>query len=210
MGFKLFQMDVKSAFLNENLKEAVYVKQPPSFEDVDFPHHVLKLDKSLYGLKQAPRAWYEKLSKFLMENGFKRRKIDNTLFLKTRVSSLLIVQMYVDDLIFRATFESLCEEFGKLMGSKFEMSLMGELRFFLGLQIKQASQGTMICQEKYIKELLKKYNMGDAEPINTLIGTSSKIYNDELRPFTTKKCQKTTASVVFLGKSDENPSLFFI
>lgn len=89
--YKLFQMGVKSAFLNGNLKEEVYVKQPPGFEDVDLPNHVLKLDKALYGVKQAPRAWYERLSKFLLENGFKRGKIDNTLFLKSRGKELLIV-----------------------------------------------------------------------------------------------------------------------
>ena len=81
MGFKLYQMDVKSAFLNGDLKEKVYVKQPPGFEDVELPNHVFKLNKALYGLKQAPRAWYERLSKFLLKNGFKRGKIDNTLFL---------------------------------------------------------------------------------------------------------------------------------
>lgn len=84
MEFKLFQMDVKNAFLNGYLKEEVYVKQPLDFVDVDYPNHVLKLGKALYGLKQAPIAWYERLSKFLLENGFKGGKIDNTLFLKTR------------------------------------------------------------------------------------------------------------------------------
>lgn len=142
---KLFHIDVKSAFLNGNLKEEVYVKKSPGFEDSELLDHVLKLDKSLYGLKQAPRAWYERLSKFLLTNEFKRGNVDNTLFLKTRGKELLIVQVYVDDIIFGATSDDLCKEFAELMSSEFEMSMMGELTFFLGLQIKQSSQGTSIC-----------------------------------------------------------------
>ncbi|XP_070056495.1 uncharacterized protein [Nicotiana tomentosiformis] len=146
MEFKLFQMDVKSAFLNGFLKEEVFIKQPSRFECHEYPEHVFKLDKSLYGLKQAPREWYERLSKFLLENGFTREKIDNTLFLKKRGKNLLIVQVYVDDIIFGATNDSLCEEFAKLMGSEFERSMMGELNFFLGLQVKQTPKVIMISQ----------------------------------------------------------------
>jgi len=100
MEFKLYQMDVKSAFLNGYLKEEVYVMQPPSFENSEFPNHVFKLDKALYSLKQAPRAWYERLLNFLLENDFRRGKVDNTLFLKTKGEYLLIVHVYVDDIIF--------------------------------------------------------------------------------------------------------------
>ncbi|KAH0751737.1 hypothetical protein KY285_004885 [Solanum tuberosum] len=132
MGFKLFQMDVKSAFLNGDLKEKVYVKQPPRFEDADHPNHVFKLNKDLYGLKQTPRSWYERLPKFLLKNGFKRGKIYNTLFLMKREQKLFIIQVYVDDIIFGATSEYLCEEIATLMGNEFEMSMMGELNFFLG------------------------------------------------------------------------------
>ena len=140
MGFKLYQMDVMSAFLNGDLKE-VFVKNPPRFDDVELLEHVFKLNKALYGLKQAPRAWYERLPKFMLKNGFKGGKIDNTLFLLKREQELLIIQVYVDDIIFGATSEHLCEEFSSLMGKEFEMSMMGELTFFLGLQIKQSSNG---------------------------------------------------------------------
>ena len=99
------------------------------------PNHVFKLDKALYGLKQAPRAWYERLSNFLSENGFRRGKVDNTLFLRIKGEHLLIVQVYVDDIIFGATHGNLWNEFSKMMRSEFEMSMMGELNFFLGLQI---------------------------------------------------------------------------
>ena len=106
-NFKLFQMDVKSAFLNGFINEEVYVEQPPGFEDPNFSNHVFKLSKALYGLKQAPRAWYERLSKFLIEKGFNRGKVDTTLFIKVKGNDILIVQLYVGDVIFGATNESL-------------------------------------------------------------------------------------------------------
>jgi uncharacterized membrane protein YciS (DUF1049 family) len=136
--------------------------------------HVFKLTKALYGLKQAPRAWYERLSTFLLENDFSRGKIDTTLFRKTHKHDLLIVQVYVDDIIFGATNEIMCEEFSNLMQSEFEMSMMGELRFFLGLQIKQLEDGIFICQEKYIKDLLKKYKMNEAKIMSTPMHPSIK------------------------------------
>ena len=123
---------IKSAFLNGFIEEEVYVEQPPDFESFNFPNHVFKLSKALYGLKQAPRAWYERLSNFLLEKGFLRL----TLFIKKTKNDLLIVQIYVDDIIFGATNHCLCEEFSKLMQGEFQMSVMGELKFFLGLQIK--------------------------------------------------------------------------
>ena len=129
-------------------------------------NHVLKLDKALYGLKQAPRAWYERLSNFLLENGFRRGKVDNTMFLKSKGEHLLIVQIYLDDIIFGATHNDLCNEFSKMM-SEFEMSMMGELNFFLGLQIKKTSNGTIIHQQKYVNELLKRFGMDSVKPIDT-------------------------------------------
>jgi len=122
-------MDVKSAFINGYLKEEVHVMQPPGFESNEFPNHIFKLDKVLYGLKQAPRDWYERLLNFLLENGFKRGKVDNTLFLKSKGEHLLIVQVYIDDIMSRATHNNLCDEFSKMMRSQFEISMMGELIF---------------------------------------------------------------------------------
>ena len=112
--FKLFQMDVKSAFLNGLISEEVYVEQPPGFESHEFPNHVFKLTKALYGLKQAPRAWYERLSGFLLEKSFTRGKIDTTLFTETKNDDLLIVQIYVDDIIFGSTNKNMCSEFSNL------------------------------------------------------------------------------------------------
>jgi hypothetical protein len=114
-GFKLYQMDVKSAFLNRLIKEEVYVEQPPDFKDSEYPNHVYKLSKAFYGLKQAPRAWYECLRDFHITNGFKVGKADPTLFSKTIAKDLFICQIYVDDIIFGCTNKSTCEEFSRIM-----------------------------------------------------------------------------------------------
>ncbi|GJY59013.1 putative ribonuclease H-like domain-containing protein [Tanacetum coccineum] len=138
--FVVYQMDVKSAFLYGKIKEEVYVCQPPGFEDPDFPDRVYKVEKALYGLHQAPRAWYETLSTYLLDNGFQRGKIDKTLFIKRHKGDILLVQVYVDDIIFGSTKKELCNAFKKLMHEKFQMSSMGELTFFLGLQAKTVNR----------------------------------------------------------------------
>jgi hypothetical protein len=143
-GFKLYQMDVKSAFLNGPIKEEVYVEQPPDFEDSEYPNHVYKLSKALYGLKQAPRAWYECLRDFLVTNGFKVGKADPTLFTKIVAKDLFVCQIYVDDIIFGSANKWTCEEFSRIMIQKFEISMMGELKYFLGFQIKQLQEGTFM------------------------------------------------------------------
>ena len=128
-NFKVYQMDVKSAFLNGELEEEVYVEQPPGFENQDCLDFVYFLFKALYGLKQAPRTWYDTLSLFLLENGFTRGVIDKTLFHKMHNNDLILVQVYVDDIIFGSTNDNLCKRFSKLMQSKYEMSMMGVLAF---------------------------------------------------------------------------------
>jgi hypothetical protein len=130
-GFKLHQMDVKSAFLNGVLEEEVYVRHPPGFESEKYPHRVYKLRKALYGLKQAPRAWYGSLRGFLFERGFEMGKVDQTLFLLRQGRDILIVQVYVDDILFGGLSNSLVARFAEDMSREFEMSMMGELQFFL-------------------------------------------------------------------------------
>ncbi|GJV91068.1 retrovirus-related pol polyprotein from transposon TNT 1-94 [Tanacetum coccineum] len=147
MGFIVYQMDVKSAFLYGTIEEEVYVCQPPGFEDPQFPDKVYKVEKALYGLHQAPRAWYETLSTYLLENGFRRGTIDKTLFIKKDKGDILLVQVYVDDIIFGSTKKSLCVEFEQMMHKRFQMSSMGELTFFLGLQVKQKDDGIFISQD---------------------------------------------------------------
>ncbi|GJR04563.1 putative ribonuclease H-like domain-containing protein [Tanacetum coccineum] len=148
--FVVYQMDVKSDFLYGKIEEEVYVCQPPGFEDPDFPDRVYKVEKALYGLHQAPRAWYETLSTYLLENRFQRGHIDKTLFIKRDQGDILIVQVYVDDIIFGSTKKKLCIEFEKMMHKKFQMSSIGELTFFLGLQVKQKEDGIFISQDKYM------------------------------------------------------------
>ncbi|GJU21938.1 retrovirus-related pol polyprotein from transposon TNT 1-94 [Tanacetum coccineum] len=167
MNFKVYQIDVKSAFLNGKLKEEVYVKQPPSFESSEFPNYVYKLDKAIYRLKQAPRVWYETLSTFLIQNKFTRGRIDNILFIYKSKGDVLLVQVYVDHIIFGLTSYRLCKQFEKLMIKKFEMSMMGELTYFLGPQIKQDDKGISIFQEQYTRNLLKKYEISDSSLVKT-------------------------------------------
>ncbi|KAJ9547459.1 hypothetical protein OSB04_020002 [Centaurea solstitialis] len=177
-GFKVFQMDVKSAFLNGKLKEEVYVKLPPGFESAQYPNHVYFLDKALYGLKQAPRVWYKRLSTFLISNGFHRGTTDITLFYKKHDDDILLVQIYVDDIIFGSTDLSMCKDFESLMQKEFEMSMMGELNFFLGLQVKQCTEGIFINQSKYVNDLLKKYKLHDASPMRIPMAPGLKLHKD--------------------------------
>ncbi|KAK1605225.1 hypothetical protein QYE76_028898 [Lolium multiflorum] len=166
-NFKLQQMDVKSAFLNGPLHEEVYVKQPPGFEDLNFPNHVYKLDKALYGLKQAPRAWYEHLKELLVDRGFDVGLIDPTLFTKRVNGELFVCQLYVDDIIFGSTNQAFNDEFSKLMTDRFEMSMMGEMKFFLGFEIKQLREGTFINQAKYLQDMLKRFKMTELKGVAT-------------------------------------------
>jgi len=160
-------MDVNSAFPNGVISEEVYIKQPPCFEDLKHLEHVYKLKKSLFGLKQTPKALYDRLSNFLIENDFKRGQVDTTLFRRTLEKDILIVQIYVDDIIFGSTNASLCKKFSKLMHDEFEMRMMRELKFFLGIQINQGKDGVYVHQSKYTKELLKKFKLDDCKEMNT-------------------------------------------
>ncbi|GJW83487.1 putative ribonuclease H-like domain-containing protein [Tanacetum coccineum] len=159
MGFMVYQMDVKSAFLYGRIDEEVYVTQPKGFVDPQHPKKVYKVVKALYGLHQAPRAWYATLSTFLLKHGYRRGTIDKTLFLKKHKRDIILVQVYVDDIIFGSTKKAWCDEFEALMKGEFEMSAMGELTFFLGLQVQQRPDGIFISQDKYVQEILKKFDL---------------------------------------------------
>ncbi|GJY28103.1 putative ribonuclease H-like domain-containing protein, partial [Tanacetum coccineum] len=143
-GFIVYQMDMKSAFLYGTIDEEVYVSQPLGFVDPKFPKKVYKVVKALYDLHQAPKAWYATLSTFLLKNGYRRGTIDKTFFIKKDKNDIMLVRVYVDDIIFGSTKRSWCDEFEALMKSRFQMSSMGELTFFLGLQVKQKEDGIFI------------------------------------------------------------------
>nr|GEX91189.1 putative ribonuclease H-like domain-containing protein [Tanacetum cinerariifolium] len=261
MGFIVYQMDVKSAFLYGTIKEEVYVCQPLGFEDPDYPDKVYKVVKALYGLHQAPRAWYETLANYLLENGFQRGKIDQTLFIKRQNGDILLVQIYVNDIIFdgksastpidtkkpllkdlnvarieairlflayasfmgfivyqmdvKSTFlygtiekevyvcqpprfedpdhpdkiyvdeiifgstnKNLCKSFEKFMKDWFQMSSMGELTFFLGLQVKKKKDGIFISQDKYVVEILRKFRLTEGKSASTPIDTEKPLLMD--------------------------------
>jgi hypothetical protein len=143
-NFKLYQMDVKSVFLNGQIKEEVYVQQPPGFKSEEYPNHVYKLHKVLYEFKQAPRAWYECLRDFLIDNGFNIGKGDSTLITRRMGKDVFVCKIYVDNIIFGSTYKSFYDEFSKIMTDRFKMSMMRVLTFFLGFQIKQVKYRTFI------------------------------------------------------------------
>jgi hypothetical protein len=179
-NFKVYQMDVKSTFLNGDLEEEVYMEQPEGFSLTDNPNYVCKLKKATYGLKQAPRAWYYRLDKFLQEKGFKKGIVDSNLYIKSEGNNLLIVLVYVDDIIFGCTNESSVQWFANSMQTEFEMSMIEELSYFLGLQVKQISVGIFISQEKYLKEMLKKFQMEDSSLVSTPMVVGCKLSKDDI------------------------------
>jgi hypothetical protein len=179
-NIKVYQMDVKSTFLNEELEEEVYIEQPEGFQLSENAYYVCKLKKALYGLKQAPRAWYSRLDKYLQQTGFRKGIADNNLYIKVTQDSILLIEVYVDDIIFGSTDDRLSQKFAKDMHNEFQMSLLGQISFFLGLQIQQSNQGIFISQTKYIREMLKRFGMEDCKPVTTPMQTSCKLskYDD--------------------------------
>ncbi|GJY53859.1 putative RNA-directed DNA polymerase [Tanacetum coccineum] len=179
MNFLVYQMDVKSAFLYGTIDEEVYVSQPPGFVDPEFPEKVYKVEKALYGLHQDPRAWYETFSTYLLDNGFYRGQIDKTFFIKRVKDDILLVQVYVDDIIFGSTKKSLCTDFEQIMHKRFHMSSMGEITFFLGLQVKKKEDGIFISQDKYVGEILKKFGFSSIRTASTPMEINKALTKDE-------------------------------
>ena len=178
LNFKLYQMDVKSAFLDGMLQEEVYVAQPKDFVDPHRPDDVYKLKRALYVLKQAPRARYDRLTAYLTEHGFKRGFAETTLFIRKDKNSFVVAQIYVDDIVFGATNDSLAYSFAYEMKAMFEMSMVGELTYFLGLQIKQTDSRICINQEKYARNLIKRFGLDNAAYARTPMAANAKLTND--------------------------------
>jgi hypothetical protein len=156
------------------------MEQPEGFSLIDNPNYVCKMNKALYGLKQAPRAWYYKLDNFLQNKGFKKGNVDKNLYIKSEGDNLLVVLVYVDDIIFGCTNESYVQWFANSMQTEFEMSMIGKLSYFLGLHIKQSSAGSFVSREKYLKEMLKKFQMEDSSPVSTPMVVGCKISKDNI------------------------------
>ncbi|GJY65975.1 retrovirus-related pol polyprotein from transposon TNT 1-94 [Tanacetum coccineum] len=198
-----------------NIKESknhpldqVYVAQPLGLIDFQKPNYVYKLKKALYGRKQAPKAWYDRQKAFLIKHEYSMGMVDNTLFTKKSKSHLIIVQIYVDDIIFGFTSQNLCDDFAKIMHDDFEMSMMGELNFFLGLQIKQMEDGIFFNQSKYIKEMLKKFGLEDSKPTKMPMSTEIKLTkDDEADSVDSSKYQGMIGSLLYLTAS--RPDIMF-
>ncbi|GKE00094.1 retrovirus-related pol polyprotein from transposon TNT 1-94, partial [Tanacetum coccineum] len=209
--FKLYQKDVKSAFLNGFINEEVYVAQPLGFIDFEKPNYVYKLKKALYGLKQAPKACYDRLKSFFIKYEYSIRMVDNILFTKKSKSHLIIVQIYIDDIIFGSSCQYLRDDFAKIMHDEFEISMismMGELNFFLGLQIKQIEDEIFFNQSKYIKEMLKKFGLEDSKPTKTSMSTKIKFTkDDEADSVDYTKYQGMIGSLLYLTTS--RPDIMF-
>ncbi|GKA88738.1 retrovirus-related pol polyprotein from transposon TNT 1-94, partial [Tanacetum coccineum] len=204
----IYQMDVKTTFLNGELKEEVYVSQPEGFVDPDHPTHVYRLKKALYGLKQAPRAWYDTLSRFLLDNNFSKGAVDPTLFTRKTGKHILLVQIYVDDIIFASTDPKACDIFSNEMSSKFQMSMMGQMSFFLGLQVSQNPGGIFINQSKFALEILKKFGMDSCDPVDTPMVDRLKLDEDPLGiPVDQTRFRSMVGSLMYLTAS--RPDLVF-
>ncbi|GKC89065.1 retrovirus-related pol polyprotein from transposon TNT 1-94, partial [Tanacetum coccineum] len=205
----IYQMDVKTAFLNGELKEEVYVSQPEGFVDPDHPTHVYRLKKALYGLKQAPRAWYDTLSRFLLDNKFSKGAVDPTLFTRKTGKHILLVQIYVDDIIFASTDPKVCDIFSNEMSSKFQMSMMGQMSFFLGLQVSQNPKGIFINQSKFALKILKKFGMDSCDPVDTPMVDRLKLDEDPLGiPVDQTQFCSMVGSLMYLTAS--RPDLVFV
>ncbi|GKA60508.1 putative ribonuclease H-like domain-containing protein, partial [Tanacetum coccineum] len=207
--FVVYQMDVKSAFLYGKIEEEVYAYQPQGFEDPEFHDRVYKVEKALYGLHQAPRAWHETLSTYLLDNGFQRGQIDKTLFIKRVKGDILLVQVYVDDIIFGSTKKELCTEFEKLMHKKFQMSYIGELTFFLGLQVTQKDDGIFFSHDKYVDEILKKFGFSTVKIASTPMETSKPLLKDaEAEDVDVHLYRSMIGSLMYLTAS--RPDIMFV
>ncbi|KAJ9536569.1 hypothetical protein OSB04_un000268, partial [Centaurea solstitialis] len=207
-NMKVFQMDVKCAFLNGELQEVVYVEQPEGFVDPKYPEHVYVLDKALYGLKQAPRAWYETLTIYLLGSGYKKGTVDPALFLRRSGNHLTVVQIYVDDIIFASTNPESCTEFEQIMKSRFQMSMMGELTFFLGLQVRQTPQGIFLNQSKYTLDILKRFDFTGPKSASTPMSTSFQLDADTSgNPVDQKVYRAIIGSLLYLTAS--RPDIMF-
>ena len=179
-GWTIYQLDVKSAFLHGELNEVVFVEQPCGYVQKGNEQKVYRLKKALYGLKQAPRAWYSRIEAYFMKEGFEKCDYEHTLFIKTsKEGKVLIVSLYVDDLIFTGNDELMFIEFKNSMKHEFDMTDLGKMRYFLGLEVLQISDGVFISQKKYALEVLKQFGMDKSNFVHNPIVPSFKLMKDE-------------------------------
>lgn len=173
-GWSLRQLDVQNAFLHGVLEE-VYMRQPPGYEQTNYPNYVCKLNKALYGLKQAPRAWYARLSTKLHELGFISSKSDTSLFFYNKGDITIFMLVYVDDIIVASSSTEATSVLLKGLSQDFALKDLGELHFFLGIEVNKVCDGIVLTQEKYASDILKRVGMNDCKPVNTSLSISEKL-----------------------------------
>jgi len=178
-GWKVFQLDVKSAFLNGVLQEEIYVEQPDGFVIQGAKDKVYLLQKALYGLKQAPKAWYSRIDEHLLNLGFVKSLSKATLYVKLKDNDVLIVSLYVDDILVTGSNELLVEEFKQEMMNVFEMTDLGLMTYFLGMEVKQSQNEVFICQKKYAKEISKKFQMKECKATSTPMNQKEKLSKND-------------------------------
>jgi hypothetical protein len=174
-GWNLRQLDVQNSFLHGGLEEDVYMCQPPSYENKGMPNYVCKLDKTLYGLKQAPRAWYSKLSTKLCDLGFHASKADTSLFYFYHNDITMFVLVYVDDIITASSSQKATKQLLHKLSQEFKLKDLGDLHYFLGIEVHKVSNGIVLTQEKYALDLLQRVGMGDCKPVVSPMSTSEKL-----------------------------------
>ncbi|GLJ26668.1 hypothetical protein SUGI_0518970 [Cryptomeria japonica] len=197
-------MDVKSTFLNGDLEEKVYIEQPDGFSLSDDGDMVCRLKKTLYGLKQAPRDWYARLDKYLLKLGFSKGVANRDLYFKIENDNILIVEVFVDDIIFGGD-DDLSMKFVGDMQKEFEMSMIGEMKFFSGLQISQTGKGIFISQTNYVKEFLKKFGLDHSKPIGTPMVTSCKLSKNDESPKSNQRLYRSlVGGLLYLTRTRPN------
>jgi hypothetical protein len=198
-------MDFKSSFLNGELEEEAYIEQPEGFQLSENADYVCKLKKALYGLKQARRAWYSIWDKYIHHEGFKKGSTNMNLYIKVIHDRILLIEFYVYDIIFGSDDDRLSQKFAKDMQNEIEMSLLGELSFFMGLQIRQSNQGIFISQTKYIKEMLKRFGMEYCKPVITPMQTSCKLSKaDDSKSTDQRQYRSMIGSLLYVIASKPN------
>jgi hypothetical protein len=177
-GWLLHQMDVKNAFLHGELQEEVYLDQPPGYEDMSHPNYVCRLRKALYGLKQAPRAWHDKIAEHFVTIGFRMLDADHSLYVRKSDEGIVVITIYVDDLIVGGDNEKEVEHVKCLLKQKFDMKDLGELKFFLGIEVIRTPEGIWLLQRQYALDMLSKYGMVGCKPISVPLNQNGKLSAD--------------------------------
>ncbi|CAH9082663.1 unnamed protein product [Cuscuta europaea] len=200
LDWPLQQLDVKNAFLNGKLEEEVYMSPPPGFEE-QYGSKVCKLEKALYGLKQSPRAWFERFTQFIKKQGFKQAQADHTLFMKFSIKGeIAVLIVYVDDIILTGNYCKEIEDLKKKLAQEFEIKDLGELKYFLGMEIARSQKGIVVSQRKYVLDLLHETGMSACRPIDTPIDPNQKLGNvKEGVPVNIHQYQRLVGRLIYLA-----------